>query len=265
MVNRSDEEKEFLNEFLPNVAAQIRAPLGIIHASLQKIAREHEEIPAFALVNQSYYQLLRLAGNLSATEMLTEELGMLNVCDGDIIAFCAELCGKIAPLAKEKGITLTFECEQESHVIAYDAHMIERMLLNLFSNALKFTPSGGKVKMTIQEQKADVLLKVRDTGCGITQKQMEVLFERYLHSDRLDPQPHGLGLGLPLSRTIVQAHDGRIFVQSQVGKGTQVTVALPNRKSMIQQVHDVAFDYVGGFNHIFVELADALPSQIFAP
>ena len=150
-------------------------------------------------------------------------------------------------------------------MIAYDAHMIERMLLNLFSNALKFTPSGGKVKMTIQVQKADVLLKVRDTGCGITQKQMEVLFERYLHSDRLDPQPHGLGLGLPLSRTIVQAHDGRIFVQSQVGKGAQVTVALPNRKSMIQQVHDVAFDYVGGFNHIFVELADALPSQIFAP
>lgn len=251
----------FLNEFLPNVAAQMRGPLGILHASLQKMMRE--DIPGTAQINQSYYQLLRLAGNLSAAEMLTDELCASHICNGDIVRFCAQLCKNIVPFAEKKGIKVSFECEQKSYVIAYDAHMLERMLLNLFSNALKFTPSGGKVKLSVQIDKADVLLKVSDTGCGIQKEQMAALFDRYLHSDRIDPVPHGLGLGLPLCRAIAQAHDGRIFAQSQVGRGTQITVALPNRKSVIQQVHDAAFDYAGGFNHVLVELADALTPQAF--
>ena len=147
-------------------------------------------------------------------------------------------------------------------MIAYDAPLMERLLLNLFSNALKFTGLGGRVTLTVQAHKSDVLLSVEDTGCGMTPEMMDALFDRYLHCERMDPRPHGLGLGLPLCRAIAEAHGGRIFGESKLGKGTKITVSLPNERSLMQRVQE-SFDYAGGFDHVLLELSDALSARAY--
>lgn len=261
MAKRDDEEKKLLNEVLPNVAAQMRGPLSVLHASVQKLIRKNA--PGVAQLNQSYHQLLRLAGNLSAAEMLAEEPYLYEQKNGDIVAFCRALSQQLQQLAEGQGIAFSFECACKSHVICYHERLIERLILNLVSNALKFTPEGGKITLSLQLRKNQVLLSVADTGCGISEDKMETLFDRYLHSERMDPQPHGLGLGLPLCRAIAQAHGGRIFAQSQVGAGTRITVALPDWRRDVYEVRDAAFDYTGGFDHVLVELSDALSAHAY--
>lgn len=261
VAKRSDDEKKLLDEVLPNVAAQMRAPLSILHASLQKMIGD--STPLAAQLNQSYHQLLRLAANLSAAEWLADGDCFAELQNGDLVAFCRALSERIAPLAAAQQITWNFECTLRSHIMAYDERLLERMVLNLVSNALKFTPPGGEITLSLRRGKQDVLLSVADTGCGIAEEQLRTLFDRYLHSECMDPAPHGLGLGLPLCNAIAQAHGGRIFAQSQVGVGTKITVALPDRQSMIHQVEEGAFDYTGGFDHVLVELSDALHADAY--
>lgn len=261
MAERSEEEKKLLNEVLPNVAAQMRGPLSVLHACLQKMIRE--DAPGVELLNQSYHRLLRLAGNLSAAELLDQEAYLQEQSNGDIIALCARLSERLRPLVEAEGLHYHFVCAKKSCVILYSERLVERMVLNLISNAIKFTPEGGSVTLSVQVQQRDVLLSVSDTGCGISEDKMETLFDRYLHSERMDPAPHGLGLGLPLCRAIAEVHGGRIFAQSQEGVGTRITVALPNEQSPIYRVNDTAFDYAGGFDHVLVELSDALGAKAY--
>ncbi len=106
MTQRSDEEKKLLNEVLPNVAAQMRGPLSVLHASLQKMIQT--DMPGTALLNQSYYQLLRLAGNLSMAELLDGEHYLRKRENGDIVVFCRELAEQVGLLAEEQGVTVQF-------------------------------------------------------------------------------------------------------------------------------------------------------------
>ena len=140
----------------------MRGPLSVLHASLQKMIQT--DMPGTALLNQSYYQLLRLAGNLSMAELLDGEHYLRKRENGDIVVFCRELAEQVGLLAEEQDVTVQFSCAAQSCVIAYDARLMERLLLNLFSNALKFTGPGGKVTLTVQVHKSDVLLSVEDTG-----------------------------------------------------------------------------------------------------
>ena len=261
MAGRSEEEKKLLNEVLPNVAAQMRGPHSVLHASLQKLIRE--DAPGVDLLNQSYHRLLRLAGNLSAAELLDQEAYLQEQSNGDIVALCTHLSERLHPLVEAEGLQYHFTCAKNKCVILYSERLIERMILNLVSNAIKFTPEGGSITLSVQVQKQHVLLSVADTGCGISEDRMETLFDRYLHSERMDPAPHGLGLGLPLCRAIAEAHGGRIFAESQEGVGTRITVALPNEQSPVYRVNDAVFDYVGGFDHVLVELSDALGAKAY--
>lgn len=263
VAKQNEEEKILLNAVLSNVAAQMRGPLSVLHTSAQKLLRQ--EIPGAAQLNQSYYQLVRLAGNLSAAEVLASG-SMRAVCmNGDIVDFCRTLMERLEPLAAKKKVQVVFACAEKEHVAAFDAYLLERLLLNLISNALKFTPEGGRIVLSLRFQKQHIFLEVEDNGCGIAEDKMDTLFDRYLHSERMDPEPYGLGLGLPVCRAIAQAHHGRILAQSQVGEGTKITVILPDETSALQRVRDAAFDYAGGFDHILVELSDALSAESYDP
>ena len=108
-----------------------------------------------------------------------------------------------------------------------------------------------------------VELSVSDTGVGIAPELQKTVFDRYLHTDRLDPPPHGLGLGLPICRRIAREHGGSLLLTSEAGRGTTVTVSLPNRREKVQPLRTYLADLGGGYNRTIVELADALPKQAF--
>lgn len=261
-----EQEIRLLSEILPNVAAQLRPSLGNLHAAVRHMMPQEEGDARteqnLAMMNQSYYRMLRLVNNLSSAPMLLEEEPFL-LHDEELVSWLEELCRKAQPLAEEAGITLEFCCRLHAHKAGIHRDHLERLVWNLLSNALKFTPRGGSITVTLKKSGTQLLLSVADTGCGISEELQETVFDRYLHPQRIDPQPHGLGLGLPLCRRIAQGHGGRLMLSSREGEGTTVTVALPDRRVSGEGVSDHPFRYTGGFQPVLVELADALPYQAY--
>ena len=109
-----------------------------------------------------------------------------------------------------------------------------------------------------------MLLRVRDTGCGIPAERMAALFALWTDSSWMDRPSYGMGLGLPICRRIVEGHGGRLLLESSEGQGTLVTAALPHIRRGGGQVRDKQYDYAGGFSHVMMELSDALPYQAFS-
>ena len=210
----------------------------------------------------NYYRLLRLTGNLSlAADMdlpqdLPEE-------DRDIVEETELVCRETESLAKLLGLTLCFRCQEGRHLCALRRDAVRQLLLQLLSNAFKFTPAGGEITVALSSGNGWVQLTVTDNGPGIPPERKEHLFDRYLRADRNPIPPHGLGLGLPICRRIAEGHGGRIMAESQEGRGTRITVMLPDRQTGKLALADQPMDYGGGFNPTLLGLADALPAEAF--
>ena len=243
----------------------MRLSLGMVYSSMQRILKDNPNAPGLAQMNQGYHQLLRLAGNLSAAEMLGDTDWRMCKINDDIAVFCMQLSNRIRPLAEDRGILFQYEAPWESYMIEFDQELLERLVLNLVSNALKFSSSGDTVTLSLRLAEGFVLLSVTDTGCGIPADKMEHLFDRYQQISNMDPTPYGMGLGLPICRSIAEAHNGRVFAESQEGSGTKVTVALPDQENIIVTLRDSRFEYAGGFDHVLVEMSDALTSRYYYP
>lgn len=258
-----------LEGVLGQVSNQLRSSLGNIYNALSRIAppelRDGDTgiDRDAAVLCQSYYRILRLANNLSDAAHL-DGPSTARLCNGDIVGLCRDVLRRAELPAQLLGIQLSFQCEKTSHIIAMDGDRLESLLLNLLSNAFKFIRKEEKlVQLEIRIGREWVELALSDTGSGIAPDLLETVFDRYLHTQRLDPPPHGLGLGLPICRRIAQEHGGRLVLTSAVGEGTTVTVSLPNRKLREQTLGTFQADLSGGFNRTLVELADALPREAF--
>lgn len=252
-----------------NIAAQLRGALSNLHlAAAQLVSAEaREQDPELdaraALLDQSYYQLLRLVNNLSAAALYLGNNNPLPLQDRDVVETIRELCQQVEGPASLLGLELRFLCSKNQHICAFHPAALELLTHQLLSNALKFTPAGGIVTVELKFHAKRVLLSVEDTGCGIPPEHLEALFDRYLHGDPLSPAPQGLGLGLSLCRRIAEGHGGAIMAESMVGKGSRFTLSIPDRKTGSGGVSDIALDYSGGFNRTLLALADALPAKAF--
>ena len=256
-----------LNEVLLHVSAQLRTALGGMHIAVSRLAPpERRDADAAldrdaALLNRNYYALLRLSNNLSNAPMLLDDAPLTRE-NTDIVTWLDGLCRQAAPLFALRNVALTFQCSAAHHGAAINRVCLEQAVWNLLSNALKFTAEGGAVTVSLRFERRQVLLAVTDTGCGISAEDMEMVFDSYLHPERLAVLPSGLGLGLPLCRRIAEGHGGRLVLNSGEGHGTTVTLALPD-ELVEDVVEDVPFDYTGGFQPALVGLADGLPFEAF--
>lgn len=262
------EELRLIAEVLPHVAEQLRVSMANVYIAATRLApppkREFDAKADrdAAILSMSYHRMLRLLNNLSDAPMLLKE-DPLPLTNADIVALCREVCEKAESLFEMCGVVLSFRSELADRVISVHREWIRRLLLNLLSNALRFTPRGGKVDVCLKLSGGQVLLSVSDTGCGIAEEKLPHLFDSFLHADATDFSDHGLGMGLPLCRCIAQKHGGNIVARSTVGKGTTFTVSLPDRRSTTLILREPVVDYAGGFNPILVELSDALPPDAF--
>ena len=258
-------ETKLLTEVLPNVAAQLRLSLGNLHIAMEHLAPgEGAWSPKTAILYQSYYRMLRLVNNISAAPMLVEE-GLFPLENTEVCQWLHDLCRQAQPLFEEAGVALVYHTNLTNHIAAIHPTHLERLVWNLLSNALKFTPKGGTVTVSLRRSGAQLLLSVQDTGCGIREELVDTVFDRWLHPDQMDPQPHGLGLGLPLCRRIAEGHGGRLLLSSRVGEGTTVTAALPDKRCDSGLLRSPAFHYAGGFQAVVMELSDGLPYGAFCP
>lgn len=263
-------EMQQLAALFRNVSTQLRGFLSNIHLAAGQLApaAEREQNPALdakaAFLDQSYYQLLRLVNNLSAMASLCAGYP-LPLQDCDITETVRSLCLRADSLAALRGLTLQVSCGKEQHICAVNQEGVELLLFHLLSNAFKFTPAGGTVTVELKVSERLVLLSVSDTGCGIDDALLPVLFDRYLHEDAAAPQPHGLGLGLFLCHRIAECHGGSIMAESKKGQGTRFTLSIPNRQVGNASVSDVpnVYSTTNSFNNTLVSLSDALPASAF--
>ena len=263
-----EQNLELLCQVLGSVAAQMRGSLGNIHSALRRLLppddpfRPGVDEGSAAIVHQSYYRLLRVINNLSAAPLLGEDAPF--VCrDKELVGWLEDICRQARPLAAEMGVRLTFHCDEPYHKAAVHGPHLERLVWNLLSNAIKFTPSGGRVDVRLEFRGGQVVLTVSDTGCGISEELMPLVYERYLHPERIDPLPHGLGLGLPLCRKIAERHGGRFLLTSREGEGTTATVSLPDERLEGDVLEQPPVPYRSGFQPAMVELSDALSYAVF--
>ena len=251
---------------LPQAAAQMRGALSNLYFAANRLApaaaREQDAAldAKAALVDQSYYQLIRLVNNLSSTVFLSGE--PLTLQDGDIVGFVTDIFAKAASLAPLRGLETRLICASDQHICAFCADALEQLLYQLLSNAFKFTPRGGLITVELRLTGNRVFLSVEDTGEGIPPDRLERLFDSYHQAERPAPPPQGLGLGLALCWGIARGHEGAITAESHQGKGSRFTFSMPDRLSGCT-LSDVRFDYSGGFNRTLMALSDAMPPQAF--
>lgn len=268
MENYEREEAELLASLFPSIAVQLRGMLSGLYLAATALApaeareKDAELDRKAAQLDQNYYQMLRLVNGLTAAARLDARTPLPRQ-ECDLAGLIQEICDEAEQLARLLNLTLKFECALPQLICAVDPESIRQLLFQLLSNAFKFTPAGGSVTVSLRRQDEQALLEVADTGCGMDDLQLKVLFDRYTHKELRDPPPHGLGLGLPLCLRIAEDHGGRLMAESKIGIGSRFTMLFPIQHAKRSGLSDTKFDYTGGFNRMLLGLADALPVQAF--
>ena len=150
----------------------------------------------------------------------------------DFSAVVAEAVELFAAVADMKGVSLSAEVPSPPVVLAAHRHKLQQLAGNLIDNAVKFTPSGGKVTVSLSETRDNVVFKVADSGVGIANGDLPKIYDRFYRAERSRGTP-GSGLGLSLVRAVVTFYGGDIDCKSKPGSGTVFTVTLPKRKRQV--------------------------------
>jgi len=171
-------------------------------------------------LNQRIDELLDLARG---------EVGMLHLNQESIDSgqLLRSIVGSVRPLARKNGHTLRTELPRSLPVIPADEDRLRQVVLNLLNNAFKFTPAGGSITVKARKNKAYLVVEVQDTGRGISKEEQRRLFEPYQQLEEERTRLSGLGLGLSLSKKLVELHGGQIWVQSEKGKGSTFSFSIP--------------------------------------
>lgn len=241
-------------------ARELRAPLSAVMHGVQAMREENN--PQAAALNRGLYQLLRLVGNMSDAG---RGPGNARMETADLTAFFDELFEKTAVFAQSAGIRLEYQGLSKPVLCLADRELLERAVLNLLSNAMKFTPKGGTVRVTLFAGGTSLRLSVWDSGPGIAQEIQGNLFSRYLRQPGIEDSRFGLGLGMVLVRSAAAAHGGAVLIDQPEGWGTRVTitVALRREKAEVLRSPTMRIDYAGERDHALTELSDCLPVSLY--
>ena len=260
---------------LVRVSQSIRTPLTNLFAVSGEIfpLLEETESPQLhesaAQLNRGFYQLLHVASNLTELQYLRSDEISLSREQTELGAFLDELTRRLQPLCLSSGYEVRFVPPQKQIFAWIDRKRVHRALLNLISNAFKFSPEKGTVYLELSRNTKDALLSVRDEGEGMDAGTLSAAFTRFDRLPQLDDSRWGVGLGLPLSLHIAQQHGGTLMLQSLPGQGATATMALPlARPSEAERTLRsplASFEYSGGFQPELIELADLLPAEAFRP
>jgi two-component system phosphate regulon sensor histidine kinase PhoR len=219
------------DEFVASVSHELRTPLTSILGFLELVLDEEEVSPSMRqqleVIHRNGQRLLGLVGDLLLTAQAAEGRIALTKEVTDVSVLVERAVTELLPRADVRMVT--FRCElAPDAVLLVDPLRMRQVIDNLVSNAVKYTPAGGTVVLTVTDAGDEVVLAVSDTGIGISAEDRERLFTRFFRSaDAHDLAIQGIGLGLAICKSIVDAHDGSIELDSEVGRGSTFRVRLP--------------------------------------
>lgn len=221
-------------QFFANVSHELRTPLTLILGPVERLLARGELAAELDVVRRNAQMLLKLVNDLLDLSKLDAGMLRADLTAGDLAALVRLTCSQFETVAEQRGVRLVVETP-ERLVAEFDADKLTRMLGNLISNALKFTPAGGRIRCTLSADDGQLLLEVADSGPGIPPEQREAVFERFRQVDgEATRRVGGTGLGLPIVREFAQLHGGEVSVQDAPEGGTLALVSLPYRMSSEQ-------------------------------
>ena len=243
---------------------QLRKPLNtaLFHTmNLLETAKDPEELHQLSSLNRSLYQIMRVLGNMTDSgQALPAQMETM-----DAPGVIREIFEKAVLLSRQSGRRLVYRDQGESIYCLMDRDRLERALLNILSNALKFTPKDGLVEASLTRRGRTLVLTVQDSGSGIAQDVMGSLFRRHLRQPGIEDSRFGLGLGLHLIQAAAADHGGTLLICPGEGGGTRLVMTMAIRQNTAGILHSPIFplDYSGGFDHSLVELSDALAPELY--
>jgi signal transduction histidine kinase len=232
MLGKSLIEQE---EFFSNISHELKTPLNVILSALQVMdlycptrCPESKSTKYKRIMKQNCFRLLRLINNLIDMSKIDTGFINLELDNHNIVSVVEDITLSVADFIENKGLTLIFDTDTEEKIIACDPDNIERIILNLLSNSIKFTNTGGEIRVTVLDKEEYVNIVVEDTGIGIPEDKLKLIFERFKQVDKSLKRTHeGSGIGLSLVKSLVELHQGTIEVSSQLGIGSRFSIMLP--------------------------------------
>lgn len=249
----AEEESLLKSEYIANMSHELRTPLNVMLGAIQlfnlyineDVAANKEKITKFLpSMKQNCLRLIRLVNNLIDSTKIDAGYMKLQLRNHNIVSVVEEIGLSISEFAKLKNIEVIFDCEIEEKVIACDVDSIERIVLNVLSNAIKFIKGEGLIfiKVFCGEQK--VIISIKDNGIGIPEDKTEMIFERYKQVNKgLTRQEEGSGIGLSLSRSLAEMHGGKMYAKGVLGQGSEFFIELPDRMIEFDKSDDTAMEY----------------------
>lgn len=222
------------SDFLSVMSHELRTPLASIQEGTNlllegiggTITEKQEKL--LTIIAEEDKRLINLANSILDLSKMEAGMMIFNFEQGDLIPLIKRTLVEITPIVKVKGIKFKGDFSDELPLVKMDREMITRVLRNLLGNAIKFTPNGGIIGVSVKQQDGWIEASISDTGPGISEEDFEIIFEKYRQIELPgSDQKKGTGLGLAIVKHTVTAHGGKVWVQSKPGAGSTFTFALP--------------------------------------
>lgn len=234
------QKKENLKmDFFATISHELRTPINLILSSLQlidlkinfmkELKWENREFLEKNLkrLRQNSYRILKLVNNLIDSNRIDSGKFNYTPRNYDIISLVEDICMSTSDFIKNMGMNIVFDTDKEEKIIAVDIDSIERIILNLISNAIKFSKENGLIEVYIKcNDTVDIIIK--DNGIGIEPNNLEKVFDRFEQVKNNDKK-NGSGIGLSLVRSLVEMNNGIIKVKSKIGIGTEFIISLEDK------------------------------------
>jgi signal transduction histidine kinase len=262
------EENNLKTEFFANISHEFKTPLNILMGAMQLIEMytlngtiidtDKKLEKYMKTMKQNALRLLKLINNIiDMTKIEASDLSM-ELHNYDVVAIVRNVVQSMAVYGGIKSVSIVFISEIKEKLIACDADKIERIMLNLLSNALKFTDKDGSIIVNINSYDNKVYISVKDDGIGIPEDKLKLIFQRFRKGDRsFTRNREGSGIGLSIVKALVELHNGSITVESKYKKGSKFTIELPET-SLDEKSHtDLYLKYEDNIEErVRVELSD---------
>lgn len=238
--NKLEEAYKVQSEIFINVSHELKTPLNVIYSAVQMMEMYMKNIPLednrenilnyIKITKQNCYRFIKLINNILDTSKIKSGFLELSLSNVNIVEVVEEIAQSVSGYIISKGINIIFKTDIKEKYVACDVSKIERILLNLISNAVKFSHENSNIYINVSNKNDFVEISVKDTGIGIAKNKLKNIFNIYYQADKsLSRNAEGSGIGLSLVKSFVDMHGGKISVESIIGKGTTFKVELPSK------------------------------------
>ena len=253
-----------LNDPLQIFNLQMRTPLSQAFSVLNRIQAEQGDnrqlMEQLIPLSSALYRILRTVINFTADEYLCKDQFGFHPEYGDLCGYFRQICKDAENYLATAGIAFSYQIPDESLPCRFDEAILSRVLMNLLSNACRFSSGEKQVSVRLVLMDEQAVLTVSDNGCGMDQQVLSRAFDRFYSCDPDTGIPCGDGLGLSISRRLMQLHGGTVVLSSQPGKGTDAAVTIPLTKipKNAQLKSSVKALSEDAFSDLYVMLSDSI-------